>query len=377
MTSTVTPIVSSPLDPTDVGAVTPSPRCAATDTATTPTRPRGSDFAGLCRQVRAAKLLERRRWPYATRIVLTGSAFLATWALVVVLGDSWYQLLLAPVLGIAYTQVAFLGHDAGHQQVCRSRRSNDLLGLVAGDRLLGLSYGWWLDKHNRHHAHPNQEDHDPDIGDGVLAFTAAHVAGRTGVLARMVTRHQAWLFFPLLTMEGIQLHLASARSLVDGRGHRYRRTELALFVLHVVAYLGVLVTVLPPAQAAIFIAVHQAAFGLYMGCSFAPNHKGMPIIAADEDVDYLRRQVLTSRNVRGGWLTDLLLGGLNYQIEHHLFPNMPRPNLRRAQRLVRQYCHDHRIHYAETTLPGSYLAALRHLHQLGEPLRGPGPVATG
>jgi fatty acid desaturase len=65
----------------------------------------------------------------------------------------------------------------------------------------------------------------------------------------------------------------------------------------------------------------------------------------------------------------LLLGGLNYQVEHHLFPNMPRPSLRRAQGLVRAYCHDHRITYTETSLVGSYLAALRHLHALGAPLR--------
>ena len=88
--------------------------------------------------------------------------------------------------------------------------------------------------------------------------------------------------------------------------------------------------------------MHQAVFGLYMGCSFAPNHKGMPIVAAHEKLDYLRSQVLTSRNVRGGWFADQLLGGLNYQIEHHLFPSMPRPNLRHARPLVRTFCADAR-----------------------------------
>ena len=62
-----------------------------------------------------------------------------------------------------------------------------------------------------------------------------------------------------------------------------------------------------------------------MGCSFAPNHKGMPVLSAGHTLDFLRKQVLTSRNIRGGWFVDILLGGLNYQIEHHLFPSMPRP----------------------------------------------------
>ena len=79
--------------------------------------------------------------------------------------------------------------------------------------------------------------------------------------------------------------------------------------------------------------------------------------------------MLTSRNVRGGWFTDLLLGGLNYQIEHHLFPSMPRASLRHARRLVREHCERLGIAYCETSLIGSYRAALSYLNLLGRPLR--------
>ena len=96
--------------------------------------------------------------------------------------------------------------------------------------------------------------------------------------------------------------------------------------------------VLSPVKAVVFIVVQQGLFGLYLGCSFAPNHKGMLVLGADDRTDFLRRQVLTSRNVRGGWLTDFALGGLNYQIEHHLFPSMPRPNLRRSQAMIEAFC---------------------------------------
>jgi fatty acid desaturase len=106
-----------------------------------------------------------------------------------------------------------------------------------------------------------------------------------------------------------------------------------------------------------------------MGCTFAPNHKGMPILREDDKVDYLRRQVLTSRNIRGGRFVDFALGGLNYQIEHHLFPNMPRPSLRRAQGIIRAYCGQHGLTYHETGIIGSYGQVLRHLHAVGAPLR--------
>jgi fatty acid desaturase len=329
--------------------------------------------------VRSAGLLDRRPGAYAVRVTLTLLLYAAACAAVAVIGDSWWQLLPAAVLGIAFTQVAFLGHDAGHQQIFAQRRLNDLFGQLTGNVLIGLSYGWWVGKHNRHHANPNKEGHDPDIGDGVLAFTTGQVAARTRWLGRAITRRQAWLFFPLLTLEGLNLRVASILSLLPGaqrsaRGGR-RRIELLLLAANLAACVGLLLLVMSPVKALAFAALQQGVFGLYMGCSFAPNHKGMPTVGADERLDYLRRQVLTSRNVRGGVLTDLLLGGLNYQIEHHLFPSMPRPSLRRAQGLVRSYCAGHHISYAETSLIGSYAAALRHLSQLGAPLRRPpGPA---
>jgi fatty acid desaturase len=337
---------------------------------------RGSDFSVLSRQIREAKLLDRRYGNYAVRIAATLGTFVAAWVAFAVLGDSWFQLIIAAVMGVLFTQVAFLGHDGGHQQILRTRRGNELVCVVAGDLLVGLSFGWWVDKHNRHHSHPNHEGHDPDIGDGVLAFTTNQVAARHRRLGRFIARNQAFLFFPLLLLEGLNLHVASARFLISGAGRRYRLLEIGLFTLHIVGYLAALLLVLSPAQAIAFFAIHQAVFGFYMGCSFAPNHKGMPIIPAGRKIDFLRRQVLTSRNVRGGAFTDFLLGGLNYQVEHHLFPNMPRPSLRKAQVLVREYCAAHGITYTETSLVGSYATVLRYLHDLGAPLRQR-PVRAG
>jgi len=100
-----------------------------------------------------------------------------------------------------------------------------------------------------------------------------------------------------------------------------------------------------------------------------PTTKECPPLLPGHEVDYLRKQVLTSRNVSGGRWVDLVLGGLNYQIEHHLFPTMPRPNLRRAQALVQEFCERHRIDYAQCGLLRSYRYVLRHLRAIGAPLR--------
>jgi fatty acid desaturase len=297
---------------------------------------RGSDYAELSRLVKQAGLLERRSGYYIWKISVTAVLLAAGWAAFVVAGDSWWQLAVAVFLAVMFTQVGFLGHDAGHRQIFASRRASYVLGVLLGNLGIGLSYDWWVDKHNRHHAHPNTEGADPDIAVGALAFTAAQARASRGA-ARLVFRCQAYLFFPLLLLEAISLHVASIRAVTSQAASR-RFWELVLLGVHVAGCLSVVFLVLSPVKAVVFIVVQQGLFGLYLGCSFAPNHKGMPILGAAGQSDFLRRQVLTSRNVRGGWLTDLALGGLNYQIEHHLFPSMPRPNLRRSQALVAAFC---------------------------------------
>lgn len=330
---------------------------------------RGSDFAALSREIRAVGLLERRRWNYAVRIAATVGGFAAVWWAFVEIGDTWYQLLTAVALGLAFTQVAFLGHDGGHRQVARTRHANDAVGLIMGDLLIGLCFGWWVDEHNQHHAHPNHEGRDPDIGDSVITFTDRQARSRAGRVESFIAAHQALLFFPLLTLEGLNLHVQSISWLRHTHVQRYRRLEIALLTVHTVAYFSAVFLVLSPVKGLIFICIQQAVWGVYMGCSFAPNHKGMPIIAAGQALDFLRGQVLTTRNIRGGVVTDFLLGGLNYQVEHHLFPNMPRANLRKAQPLVRAYCRQLDITYCETGLFASYAIVLRHLHAVGEPVR--------
>jgi fatty acid desaturase len=330
------------------------------------------EYTVLSRQVRQAGLLERRRGWYGARIGLNLALLAGGWAAVVVIGESWWQLAVAAYLAVVFTQLAFIGHDAGHRQLFRSRTANDLVGLVHANLLVGVSFEWWVAKHNRHHTNPNHEDLDPDISITALAFTADQASSKHG-LVRLVARYQGWLFFPLLLLEAAHLHTASVKAVLRGGWGRANMVEGGLLVAHLAAYLTALLLVLSPLSALVFLVVQQGLFGLYLGCAFAPNHKGMPTLTAADELDFIRRQVLTSRNVRGSWLVDVVLGGLNYQIEHHLFPNMPRPNLRAAQPLIRAFCRQHDLAYAEASLVGSYAQAVRHLHAVGAPLR-PAPA---
>jgi fatty acid desaturase len=328
---------------------------------------RGSDFAQLVTKINEAGLLDRRPVYYAVRLGIVGAAYVGGWALFVWVGDSWLQLLVALLMAVVFTQVGFVAHDIGHRQVFRTRRASDLAGVLIGNLAIGLGWGWWNNKHNRHHANPNHEDHDPDVSPSVIVWSEEQVARSLG-LPRFIAKRQAFWFFPLLTLEAWHLHVASVKAVFNPATKR-RHVEGALLLAHFALYFGIIFTVLPFWMAVLFLVVHQGVFGVYLGCSFAPNHKGMPILTAEDKLDYLRKQVLTSRNVKGSPLTDIGLGYLNYQIEHHLFPNMPAPSLRKAQPIVRRYCEEIGVSYLETGLIKSYSQALGHLHEVGAALR--------
>lgn len=312
-------------------------------------------------QVRAAGCLDRRPRYYATKIVLTIAAFLVGWLGFFVLGASWTTLGIAVFLGLMSTQLGFLGHDAGHGQVFASQRANRLLGLCIGNGLTGLSLGWWVPKHNAHHAHPNQVGRDPDLGVAPPAPPGldAHCVVVTRI-AGWLSRWQVELFFPLMLLRSTGLYVSGVQDLLRRRD-RAALTEGLLLAAHVSVYLTVVLWTLPWPEALAFIAVHQAVFSVYLGCSFAPNHKGMSLLERDSTMGFARRQIITARNVSGGRFTTFVLGGLNYQIEHHLFPTMPRPNLARARDLVRGFCLQGDLGYCEMGPLRSFRQVVRGL----------------
>jgi fatty acid desaturase len=327
-------------------------------------------YTDLAREIRDSGLMRRRYAYYWIRILAAVLAFGAIWTGVFLLGDTWFQLLLAAALGVLVTQFGFLGHDGAHRQIFTSPAWNEWTSRLLAGVFTGLSYGWWRSKHNRHHAAPNQVGKDPDIGDGAIAFTPEGATSRTG-LAGWLARHQGWFFFPLLLLEVLNLHMSSVMTVLRPNTVPHQRVEAVLVICRLAALVAVLFAVLPPGKAGAFLGLQMGVFGLCLGASFAPNHKGMPIVPATMKLDFLRRQVLMSRNIRGSVFVDFAMGGLNYQIEHHLFPSMPRPNLKRAQPLVRAYCEKHGVTYTEVGLFTSYGIVTRYLNTVG--LRGRDP----
>ena len=324
-------------------------------------------YAELRREIREGGLFDKRLGFYAGRSLIVGG-MLCISLLVLLLSDSLLvQLCNGAFLALTFGQIALLMHDAGHRQIFRSTLLNDLAGYLYGNLLLGFSSHWWIVKHNKHHAEPNQLDADPDLEFPVVAFTEEQALSKPWIY-RPFIKYQGFLFIPLLTLETLSLRYQALEHLVLGRS---RRTwlEAILWVLHVVVYLGVLFLLLEPLTAVAFILVNQALFGVYLGAIFAPNHKGMLVLESDHEMTFLEQQVVTARNVRGHPVTDFLFGGLNYQIEHHLLPALPRCNLPKAQKIVKRHCSERDLSYYETGPFRSYWEVLCELHRVSAPVR--------
>src|SRR3954452_10575277 len=339
-----------------------------------PARPREravSDFTELTRTVQAAGLMKRRPAHYAVRLSAAVLAVLGLVATIILVGDSWWQVAVAFAAAVILTQVAFLGHDAAHRQIFADGRANNWTSLVLADLFVGLSHGWCQRKHTRHHANPNKIDVDPDIDLEFLSFTPDQADAKTGRWQRWFLHRQGWFFFPMLFLEGVALHVAAIKLLSQRENLDHRAAEIVMMSIRLGGGLALVLLVMSWPIALVFLAVQMGIFGFYMGASFAPNHKGMPLIPKASRLAFLRRQVLTSRNIGGGRWVDILMGGLNHQVEHHLFPSMPRPSLRRAKPIVQAYCKEHNIPYKQVSLTQSYAIIVKYLNTVGVHDRDP------
>lgn len=299
-----------------------------------------------------------------------GLAMVVLVALIFVVGPSRYQLFVAVGTGVVMAQLGLLAHEAAHLQLFASRRWNEWASRLVAGLLLGISYGWWLNKHNSHHGHPNQVGKDPDIDSRVLAFTPEASDQRKGLRAKLA-KYQGWFFIPLLLLEGLNLQVQSVKMLVTKPKVPHRVTELVLIAIRHLVYFGIVFTTLPVGLAFASYGLKIGAFGLLLGGVFSLNHIGRPTVEEDLRINFLHRQVVMSRNVKDGPVVRFFMGGLQYQIEHHLFPVAPQQNLPAVQHFVRQYCTRYNIPYTQRNIRGAAKTVLAYLNQGGLKERDP------
>ena len=318
-------------------------------------------FVELEARVREYGLLQPDTAFYLRRVAFSMTLIAVSIAIIATVENFWLHMANAVLLAFAFGQLSLFFHDVGHGQVTGSRY-HSLMGAWFSV-MLGWNHDWWIQKHDRHHAFPNQPGFDPDVGIRFLAFSEDQARGKKGWY-RAIARRQHVLFIPMLLGEAWHLRCASITYLLR-QGALRSMIGLVLIALHLALYAAILLYFLPLGYAAAFAAVHWGLLGVYLGLVFAPNHKGMPMPEHGTVQRYMEQQVLTSRNVRGGWLIDMIYGGLNYQIEHHLFPSMPRSHLKDAAVIAEAFCREKGISYRAVRVGESFGQIFGHLARVG------------
>lgn len=312
-------------------------------------------------QISSAGLLEKTPFYYwFVGFLILGILGLSFYFLVT-LHNPVAQFLNIFLLAFGTVQGGLWGHDLAHHQIFKSQRLYSLVGILWWNLFLGGSFGYWNHKHNRHHAHPNTIERDGDIYFPVLWFSPMLARG-INVLQKKALPYQKYYFLPLLIFPHI-VQIKNSVSYLARQKTTTAAVEGILFFLHHVIVCYLFLTFSPFPQSLYLLATYHVLVGIYLGLIFSPNHYGMPILPTKNDFDYLHEQLLTTRNITPGIFNDIVYGGLNYQIEHHLFPTMPRKNLKAARELVKKFCRENAMPYHET---GTIHAFREILTQLDE-----------
>lgn len=327
---------------------------------------KATPYGELKALVREAGLLSKQPWYYAWRVPATFLAIVPSIFVVIYAQSMWWHVANACYMGILYNQLVFVGHDAMHHQIFGDRRDYVLSVLMLP--VMGISASWWADTHNKHHGRPNEKNFDPSIGFDYLAFSESEAMSKTG-FARTAVKYQGYYFLILMILYPLLMKISSFRFLKSDWHKKKRPWELISFLSHFPLYIWFLFTYLTPGEAAVFIVIHQCVFGLCLFSVFGPNHIGQIVLPEDHDYDYLHQQAITSQNVQPGLFVDFWFGGLNHQIEHHLFPTVPRNRLKYVRPIVEQFCREHKVPYYVSSAPWCYVEILQYMHRAGAPLR--------
>lgn len=283
--------------------------------------------------------------------------------------ETWWHAVLAGLfISLVMGQFGFLAHDVTHKQICKSDKINIAVGETIWGLVLGMSMVWWEDDHNQHHQEPNKINHDTQINEQFI-FSPKQLPYAGKFQKKYILPIQHYLFLPFSAFMYVSIVIMSFHTVLTSLTRSPLRprmfVELVLMLTHHLFMFGFVFWALPPLHAIIVLLIVHFIGGLSMGLAFAPNHKGELILGEDEEVTFFT-QIESTRNITPSLFNDFVLGSLNYQIEHHLFPRLPRPHLPKARTIIKQYCMENNITYHETTLIGSYIEILKSLRENAE-----------
>lgn len=320
-------------------------------------------------------------WKVVSNMLILGAAVLC----VCLSTNFWVHMLGAVILALFWQQSGWLAHDFLHHQVFKNRLYGRLMGYLVGNVWQGFSVAWWMNKHNTHHSVPNlhessadAHDGDPDIDTMPILAWSVKMAERAkeSKMGQFMIRYQAILYFPVLLFARLAWLQQSWLFVFGGAGQwstkgaqlemkrmKFRTLEQAGLIGYYLWNLALLAQ-MPLSHAIPFVLLSQTACGFMLALVFGLGHNGMATYEADKRPDFWKLQVTTTRNVTSNWFTDWFCGGLQYQVDHHLFPSLPRHNFGKVHKLVESFCKEHNVYYHEAGVWDGSVEVLQHLQKV-------------
>lgn len=314
----------------------------------------------LHEKLQAENLFQCRYTSYAIECVRYTSVF-AMFALF--LNWGWY-IPSALFLGCFWHQLAFTVHDAGHMGITHDFTIDSLIGMIVADYMGGLSVGWWKYNHNVHHLVTNSPEHDPDI-EHMPFFAISHRFFESlfssyyervmtyDVFAKFMIRYQNYLYYPILCFGRFNLYRLSWAYLLLGQGprkgpawwHRYFEIAGQVFFWTWYGY-GIVYKCIPGGWNRFVFVMISHIITMPLHVQITLSHFAMSTADLGTAESFPQKMLRTTMDVDCPQWLDFFHGGLQFQAIHHLFPRMPRHNLRRAQKLVQEFCNEVDIPYA-------------------------------
>jgi delta8-fatty-acid desaturase len=316
------------------------------------------DYRRLVAEFARAGLFDRKGHGCAASLCAMAALLAGALSLVLATASVAAHMAAAVMLGFLWMQSGFLGHDSGHYVVMRSKLINRVVQVVAGNCVAGLSIGWWKHTHNTHHIACNSLDHDPDVQHLPLfavsprlfsSLTSAFYRRvmRFDAAARLLVSYQHWTFYPVMCVARANLFAQSLLLLADTRTSVPGRLAEVAGVAAFWLWYPWLVSRLPggAGERAAFVLVSFAVTGI-QHVQFCLNHfSAGTYVGRPRGDDWFQKQTRGTLDVACPPWMDWFHGGLQFQVEHHLFPRLPRCHLRRVAPLVRELCRKHGLPY--------------------------------
>ncbi|ERN08621.1 acyl-lipid (9-3)-desaturase [Amborella trichopoda] len=272
----------------------------------------------------------------------------------------WVHIGCGCIMGMIWTQSGWVGHDSGHYQVLSNGKLNRFLQVLTGNCLTGLSIAWWKNNHNAHHIACNSLEFDPDlqhmplfaVSSRFFSSLNSHFYNRKMVfdrISRYLVSYQHWTFYPVMCFARINLLAQSIFFLITQKKVPKRNQEL-LGVLVFWLWFPYLVVCLPNwSERILFIICSFSVTGI-QHVQFCLNHFSASVyVGRPKGNDWFEAQTKGSLDISCSPWMDWFHGGLQFQVEHHLFPRLPRWQLRKVAPLVRALCKKHGLPYVSVT----------------------------